>query len=136
MIESGYSESLYGDESVFKEYLASRKIIDENTIRLIRDEYKDNSRRIINDLTEIDQKSLIDDNMVSNHEIIYVCPNTNTIILNLTKERVLSVIDDERVYEVSVYDKTLQQFSMNFIPDQIRVGYGSLTNPGIKDQIL
>ncbi len=98
--------------------------------------YKNDKRNIQKSVTLSFNNRFVSYYGINKSQIIYVSPNTNLIILKLSKAEIMKIINDEIVTDISLFTNKKLQNVTNIIPNQINAGYGTISNPGLKNQAL
>lgn len=78
------------------------------------------------------QNSFLDRYSIKKDNALYVSNYTSTVALSLTKAEIDKILKDNEVLEITKYEDIKQSVETNLAPNQIRAGYGTTSNPGLK----
>lgn len=130
----GYNDMIYSNETDFQ-LLASARNMSDLDIRIEREEYKNSRLLAIKNVIRKSQEKFIKDMNLSYSDIIYIGTYTNTLIGTFTKEQIYKLIENESVLSLSLYENLHVINETNYTLDQTLAGYGTNSNPGLKNNI-
>lgn len=130
----GYNDKIYSNETEFQILTNVRNMSDMDILNE-RENYKISRLLALKNVIRKSQEEFINDLKISYSDIIYIGTYTNTLIGSFTKERIYKLIENESVISLSLYENINVINETNHTLNQTLAGYGTNSNPGLKNYL-
>jgi hypothetical protein len=135
LFELGFDDDVFRDEDLFQKEIVSQlpPFGREDNVSAIRDEYRISRLKVIREVTDNEKNAFITKNNLSIENVLYFSHYTSTLIVEMTKMDVKSILQDESIIAITEYKPIFPENEIFISLNQINAGYGTLQNPGLKN---
>ena len=135
LFELGFDDDVFRDEDLFQKEIVSQlpPFGQEEIVSAIRDEYRISRLKVIREVTDNEKNAFLTKNNLNIENVLYFSHYTSTLIVEMTKMDVKSILQDESILAITEYKPIFPENEIFISLNQINAGYGTLQNPGLKN---